>query len=254
MRRSSLKLALLVGAPLALMTTHASAQEPSTPAAPASPDATTPSPNATSSTPPAAASAPSAEGTVSVHIDSPKPVSLEHRASGGVAWEHVCEAPCDQRVSVGDQYRIVGMDLNESNPFMLDSTKGDTVTLHIGPGEIKKQRIGTYVLIGGGVLFLGGLIGGLAASHPSETFTADGTTNNSNWSAIIVGTSLALVGLGGAIFGGAWVVNNAHTRVGGDVQAAPPARGDNAPSHLTGLRTDLPTNPAAIVPLFHTTF
>jgi hypothetical protein len=241
MRRSSLKLALLVGAPLALMTTSAWADDTAAPA--------NPSPSPDTSAPAAPAAAPAA-GSITVHVDSPKPVSLEHRANASTAWEHVCEAPCDQAVAVGDQYRIVGTDLNESNPFMLDSSKGDKVSLKIGPGEIKKQRIGTYVLIGGGVLFLGGVIGGLAASHPGETFTADGTTNNSNWTAIIVGTSLAVVGLSGALFGGAWYVNNAHTRVGGDVQAAPPATGQNPTPPRTGLRSELPVASVSTIPVF----
>ena len=37
------------------------------------------------------------DGSVEIHITSPRTVSLERRAAPGAPWEHVCESPCDAR-------------------------------------------------------------------------------------------------------------------------------------------------------------
>jgi hypothetical protein len=183
----------------------------------------------------------STDGTLMVHLETPSPISLEHRAGPQAAWEHACDSPCDVRLPVGDQYRIVGgADINESNSFVLDGSKGDRAVLYVAPGSKNRQKIGTGVLIGGAVLFVGGVVGGLAASCPSCTFQANGTTDNRNFLAIGIGTGLAVVGLSAGIFGASWMVNNAHSQVSGAVQAAPPARGANDPVYVTGMRAPVP--------------
>jgi hypothetical protein len=156
---------------------------------------------------------------------------------------------------VGDEYRIVGgpnaSDVNPSNPFTLDGSKGDRAVLYVSPGTKTKQKIGTGVLIGGAVLFVGGIVTGIAAACPSCNFNANGAaTDNQNWLAIGVGTGLAVVGLSAGIFGGAWMVDNAHSRVNGAVQAAPPARGATDPVYVTGMRAPMPSmTQAFLVPV-----
>jgi hypothetical protein len=262
--RSTAKLALLAASPLlvsALFARPALADDANAPpvAAAASVTVVPASPNAPTTVvaPPgstvvvAPASPASTDGTLLVHLDSPSPVSLEHRSAQS-AWEHVCDSPCDQRLPVGDEYRIVGgADVNESNPFVLDSAKGDRAVLYVAPGSKSRQKIGTGILITGAVLFVGGIVGGLLASCPSCTFQANGTTDNQNFLAIGIGTGIAVVGLSGGIFGAAWMVDNAHSRVSGAVQAAPPARGANDPAYVTGLRAPMPGMTQALnVPLF----
>jgi hypothetical protein len=168
-------------------------------------------------------------------------VSLEHRAGPGAAWEHACDSPCDQRLPVADQYRIVGgPDVNESNPFVLDGSKGDRAVLYVAPGTKTRQKIGTGILIGGAIVAVGGAIGGFAASCPSCDFNQGTSTDNRNWLAIGVGTGLAVVGISASIFGAAWLIDNSHSRVSGAVQAAPPARGANDPVYVTGMRAPMP--------------
>jgi hypothetical protein len=263
--RSILKLALLATTPVlvsALLASPASADTqaadepaPGPAAAPppaAPPPAAAPAPATTVvvATPAPAPAAPasaavvvvaSTDGTVLVHLETPSPVSLEHRAGPQAAWEHGCDSPCDARMPVGDEYRIVGgSDINQSNSFILDGSKGDRAVLYVAPGSKNRQKIGTGILIGGAVVLVGGVIGGLAAACPSCTFQANGTTDNQNWLAIGIGTGLAVVGLSAGIFGASWLVNNAHTQVSGAVQAAPPARGAADPVYVTGMRSTVP--------------
>jgi hypothetical protein len=266
--RSTMKLALLVSAPVLVLVAGGDNRAfgddtppaAPAPAAPAPADApapvTAPAPAAAPSTvtavsvapasavlvgPAATASPASTDGTLLVHLDSPSTVSLEHRAGPQAAWEHACDSPCDARLPVADQYRIVGgPDINASNPFILDGSKGDRAVLYVAPGSKTRQKIGTGILIGGAVVAVGGAIAGFAASCPSCDFNQGTSTDNRNWLAIGVGTGLAVVGISAGIFGAAWLVDNGHSRVSGAVQAAPPARGSNDPVYVTGMRATMP--------------
>src|SRR5262249_25503445 len=126
--------------------------------APTTPPPADATPADTATTPPATPPsdvAPSADGQVEVHIESAKQVNLERRE--GATWQFVCTSPCDQKVSVSSEYRVMGTDLNESKPFMLDSSKGK-VTLNVIPGYHNKQQQGLYILIGAGVVTVGGIL------------------------------------------------------------------------------------------------
>jgi hypothetical protein len=122
----------------------------------------------------------------------------------------------------------MGTDLNESKPFMLDSSKGK-VTLNVIPGYHNKQQQGLYVLIGGGVLAVGGILTILLGSDGKTPFSGDGETHLGNTNTIFIGSTLILAGIVGGILGGAWYMDNAHTRVGGDTAKAQPPS-DRAPS------------------------
>lgn len=155
-----------------------------------------------------------ADGNVEVHIDSPQAVSLEKRESGSQKWEFVCTSPCDQRQSVGFEYRIVGTDLNESHPFTLDGSAGKVV-LKVTPGVHNKAETGKWILIGGGVLAVGGVLVLILGSSAKADST--GVINQANSNTIFLGSTMLLAGLGGAVFGGSWFVNNSHTGVDGDI-------------------------------------
>ena len=277
MRPFALSLALVASAQLVLSTTPALAQGPTTPSSPSSPPpATAPTaPPAAPSTPPATgatpagdtgapaptegtaapatpATAPSAEGTVEVHINAPSKINLERRSAADAPWEFVCESPCDARVPATDQYRVVGANLNDSAPFYLDAAKGDKLTIGVAPGEKNKEKIGLYVLIGGAVFFVTGIIV-IAAGQPNR-WDSDGTLSGSRANALAGGITLMTLGVAGAVFGGAWMWGNAHSRVGGDTVKPSPARGSLPPASTAGLRTPDLAPAAFTIPVFAHTF
>jgi hypothetical protein len=203
---------------------------------------------------PAAPAVVSGDGLVKVHIQTKELVTLEHRSGPGVPWQVACETPCDVRLPATDQYRVVGAGLNESEPFVLATPKGDTVKIHVAPGLRNREKIGEALTITGATLTVGALIVGLVAAEPSSVFQANGTTNNTNWNVIAVGTTIAVVGLGTGIFGGAWWYDNAHTRVAGDIQGDQPARGAAEPRYQTGMRSVVPNLQTYSATLFTASF
>jgi len=198
--------------------------------------------------------APIADGLVQVHIQTKELVTLEHRSGPGAPWQTACDTPCDTRLPAGDQYRVIGVGINDSDPFALTSPKGDVVSVHVAPGFKKRAKIGEALTIGGGVVLVGAVVIGLVAADPGKTFNPDGTTNNYNWDVIAVGTGIAVAGLTTAIFGGSWWYNNASTRVAGDVQADQPVHGGLEPRYQTGMRMGGPGIPMYSTSIFSTSF
>ena len=283
--RSMSMLAVFLGAPLMLAASPAYAAgpaappEPSAPAA-ATPAVATPAPAAASPVPAAAVATPDpapgtapavlapgpanvkveavtaekpavADGLVEVHIQTKELVALEHRTGPDAAWQVACETPCDTRLPAGDEYRVTGRGLNDSEVFALTSPKGNVVRIHVAPGFTKRERIGKIMTIGGGVVLVGAVVIGLAAADPSKTFNADGSTNNYNWNVIAVGTGFALAGLTTAIFGASWWYDNAHTRIGGDIQGEQPAHGGIEPRYQTAFRLGAPSMTAGTTLFSH---
>jgi uncharacterized membrane protein YidH (DUF202 family) len=186
-----------------------------------------------------------ADGTVEVHVEArDKMVLLEHRSAPSV----------------------LGTGINDSHAFSLDGTKGDRVTLRVVAGEHKRENLGKFILIGGAALIAGGIITIAAGSHPSQTFQADGTTNNTNFDVLTVGTALILGGIIGSVYGGATWYNNHHSHVGGDVQGATPLLNPKDVNKedastvrpelvgFTGMRTPGPVAPMFQIPLINRTF
>lgn len=178
------------------------------------PSARAPEPTSAASVPPAAPPA-EEEEMVEIHVESPTPVRLIRRHGSNTEWWHVCMSPCDQRGPIADEYMLVGSNVHASRPFRLDPTTRGKVTLRASPGLKSKYETGKYVLGGGGVLVLGGLVTLLAGASPSSTFDADGITHNRNQTAISVGSLLILTGVAVGITGGAWLLDNAETKVRG---------------------------------------
>ena len=168
--------------------------------------------------------APTADGTVLVHIDAPQAVSLERRQGQSQNWEHVCVSPCDERASVSAEYRVLGTDLNASKPFMLDATKGKVV-LTVRPGYHQKAETGFWVLVGGGAAVVIGTAVILLGTDTAAASSADGETHIGNTNALFTGSLFLIAGLSGGILGGSWLLENAHTRVNGDVARPTPEKG-----------------------------
>jgi hypothetical protein len=262
MRSVGLGLAFAATVQFVLVSTPAFAQPPADNA----PSTTTPA--ASTGAAPAAATPAAAAGSgkVTVHVQSSKPVSLEHRASGHQTWEFVCNSPCDQALSSSDEYHIVGVGLNDSRPFVLDTSSGDKVTLDVTPGSRAKYSTGTWVLVGGGVLLVGGVITLLAGSSSNAVPGDDGTTTstkNTNW--IFVGTVAILGSVILGITGGSLMVDNSHTKVDGAIDAKPEKKNDDTLSVKAEVSASRqPTwhdekGPVLapvtnIIPIIHTTF
>jgi hypothetical protein len=99
--------------------------------------------------------------------------------------------------------------------------------LNVTPGFHNKQQQGMYIAIGGGVLFVGGVLTILLGSDGKTPFNADGDTHLGNTNAIFAGSALLLAGICGGILGGAWYIDNAHTRIDGDTAKAQPGSDKN---------------------------
>jgi hypothetical protein len=260
MRPYALSLALVASAQLVLATTPAWAQgpEPAPPplptTAPEPPPPPPPVPAAPTATA-APAATPGADGLVEVRIENKgKAIRLEHRSAPNAPWEPACEDQCKTRVPVADEYRVVGTGINESKVFHLNASQGDHVELRVITGESSKERIGKYVLIGGGALIVAGILTMAIGCHPGDTFTLDGTTNQTNFDVLTVGTSLVLAGVVGGLYGGATWYNNTQSHVGGDVMGAAPTRGSIPAPEQTAMRPSMPGIQAYQIPIFRTTF
>jgi hypothetical protein len=207
--------------------------------------------------------APATSGMVTLHIESPEPVSLEKR--NGAAWEHVCNSPCDGQVSVADEYRVTGENLNDSAAFLLDGSKGEKITLNVSPGSKKKYTTGIVLLGAGGALALGGVITIAAGASNAAVPGADGTTTtDKNFNIMTVGTVLIVAGVATGIGGGSLMVDNGRTHVEGPIAAPEEKKTDtkgplNVEVHVSSRtptwHEDAVTAPKAMtVPLLSGTF
>ena len=168
--------------------------------------------------------------------------------------EHVLVVPRVtelESAQIGEQYQIVGDNLNPSKPFMLDGTKGDKINLDVAPGDKKKASVGTIFLVGGAVLAVTGIVVMLASSGAgfvSGGGTTNETTHIGHTNGIFIGGALLFAGLATGIYGVGTMVNNGKTHVAGDTQAAQAARVASDSVLKTALA---PTNkPAFMIPVF----
>lgn len=95
---------------------------------------------------------------VLVHVESPRHVTLEHKAVASEEWNAVCESPCDRSLPRTGAYRIVGSDIVSSGDFDLQETADERIVLHVNPGT-KSAHYGGIVAFGAGALvFLAGAV------------------------------------------------------------------------------------------------
>ena len=147
-----------------------------------------------------------ADDDVFVHIDSPVPVSLSEylghhsarigrRVFGWSETRHVCDSPCDRRISSGDErYEITGV-IPEAPRFSLHEMRGG-VTITVQPGSPRPFAGGLQ----GGLTALG--LGVFSVGVPGVlwyTLSRGGGPGNAAWSGAGIGFMVA----GGvtAIFG-----------------------------------------------------
>ncbi len=198
------------------------------------------------------------DGMVEVHIDSPRAVTLEKRSAEST-WARACDAPCDVKLGVSDEYRMVGTDLNGSEPFHIDGSKG-RVVLKVDPGTPGGQTRGLITTIASGALLAGGVVVILVGvKHHGNS---DGELSQPhNDGALLAGGAMVFAGIVGGIIGTSWLVTNAHTGVDGDVskgtdeKARPATLGVSAsrqPTWNTPKVVGVPT--ATTVPLFTGSF
>jgi hypothetical protein len=98
---------------------------------------------------------------VRVHIESPRPVTLETRAGGDVAWSVACESPCDVAVATEGDLRITGPDVTTSEPFVL-RPRGNSVVLRVRPASRTVKMLSVTGIILGGAVSVGALLVGQA--------------------------------------------------------------------------------------------
>jgi hypothetical protein len=196
-----------------------------------------------------------ADGIVTLHVDAPQPVTLERRHGARSAWEHVCAAPCDQRLSVNDQYRFVGDGLNASPPFMLATDSGDAIAVSVRPAQHRRYVIAVWALASGVVTGVAGAI---------MVIGDDGLAGNDHTGWFTVGIISVIAGGAAAVVGGAIAIHNAHTGVEGAVAKEPSASaargssvaGARAPAWYASQTSAAPAlaPPALVVPLLRGAF
>lgn len=86
--------------------------------------------------------------TLLVHIDSPRPVRLEHYDPARSNWDELCNSPCDMQVPVEGDYRIAGVGVKASNRFAMTGKAGDRIVIDVNPASKGWFAAG---IVGGGV-------------------------------------------------------------------------------------------------------
>lgn len=235
-----LSTSLFAGIAAADPDTTAPAAAPTTP--PAAP--TTPAPAAPTTAPAAPTAAPAPAPTpdptpspsstnegISVHVESPTAANLEHRASPSSPWESVCTTPCDIQAKPGEQYRVLGLDVAPSEPFVIDGSKGK-VTLAVNPGSIRKSRIGLWVLGGAGVLAVASVIT-LIVGGVFDGFDSGGVVSQGRTDALFAGSFMLVGALAGGTWGAATWYNNKTSTVDGPLVV--PSKAEPLPAPKTGF-------------------
>lgn len=166
--------------------------------------------------PPSDDAAPAAKADgIPLHVDSATVADLEHRATPSSPWENVCVTPCDVQAKPGEQYRVLGMDISPSEPFVIDGSKGK-VTLKVRPGSIRKSRTGLWLLGGAGALGIASIIT-LIAGGAFDGFGDGGVVSQGRTDALFAGSFMLIGALGLGVWGGATWYNNKTSTVDGPV-------------------------------------
>jgi hypothetical protein len=161
---------------------------------------------------------------VTVHIDTTRTeIGLQGRPDDDFEWTRMCEAPCDVRVPLAWEYRIVGDGLRASRGFALEGRAGDRIVLTIDPathagyvGGILVTVAGGAVIFVGAIVFVIGLLAALFNLDNAGEVVAGGT--------VVVGVGIAVVYLGAKM-----ATSNGHTGVNVTAPRVAP-RGVNGPS------------------------
>ena len=197
--------------------------------------------------------------TVSLHVDSPYVVTVERSAPGSREWQAVCANPCDVPVPVLGQYRVRGRGVTPSAPFTL-TPEGPTAILQVTPGSKNKTRTGWFVVAGGAAAVVAGAVIDAVGTGQGQVAGQGGPGDPGNTSTArvnfyLAGTTLLLAGLAAAWYGGALVVDNAHSRVRENDSPAADDGGEGSRDTLARVaETALAEAPSVVVPLFRASF
>jgi hypothetical protein len=149
-----------------------------------------------------------ADATARVHVSSNVPVRLERHVVERQEWVPVCEAPCDQDLSLADEYRVVDpKHPGGSDPLRLRAEPGGEVTVTYAPASVPAKVAGGVLVTAGTVLAVlgtAGLIGGVSLASSGSNC---GPSSN-DWCGLGqgIGELIAVVGVVGMLAGGGIIV------------------------------------------------
>jgi hypothetical protein len=157
---------------------------------------------------------------VSVHLESRVVADLEHRASSDAPWENICVTPCDIVTMTAGEYRIVGVGVAASLPFVFDAAKGGALSVTVRTGSLAIARRGLWLLAGAGAIGIAGAIT-LAVGGASGAFDAGGVGIQSRTDFLFAGSLMVVAALGMGVWGTADWTENRLSRLDGPVLPAP---------------------------------
>lgn len=152
---------------------------------------TTATPPSTTTSPPSPPKprSPFAGPLAKVHIAAPSRVILFRRPAGTSQWEIACESPCDERLPIGDDYKVTGNSIAASDEFKLQAPADGAVYLNVHASSAGKVLGGVLASVGA----LVGYIGLLVALANDSSFEKEERTNG--LIALGIGSGMAVAGL-----------------------------------------------------------
>ncbi|MDB5218840.1 MAG: hypothetical protein JWO86_6767 [Myxococcaceae bacterium] len=160
-----------------------------------------------------------AEGDTKLHIEGPPGLVVEHRDGAKSKWAFACNTPCDEEVSLFDQYRIDGGDA-----FRLERPSGDVVTIRFEPRSPSATAGGVAVtIVGVGVTVFGLALTllGAAAAAPCSAGAEGWSVCGGGPGTLVAGLVVSGIGIVG-IVGGVSVASQSGSKVTRVENAASP--------------------------------
>ena len=194
---------------------------------------------------------------VTLHVETPYVVGLEHRADPTQAWERVCVSPCDVEAPADGEYRIRGQGVTPSAPFALRA-QGNSVLIQVSPGIKNKERTGWFIVGGGAAAVVVGAV--VDAVGTGEGMVAGqggpgdpGNTSSTKVNFYLAGTALIVAGVAAAFFGGSLVFANARSAIHESERQAPAETTSTDPV-ARAAEVALDRAPSIVVPILTATF
>ena len=130
-----------------------------------------------------------------------------------VVWRHVCASPCSF-VPKGGQYRVIGVNVSPSEPFVFKG--GGELEVEIGSAPLMRRGM-WFMGAGAGTLALGLVLIASAAGFADLDQGAgpNGQLRGEKIGALATGMFVSLVGMSLGLYGGALFYDNRRSRVSG---------------------------------------
>lgn len=151
-----------------------------------------------------------AEGDTKLHIEGPPGLVVEHRDGPKSRWAFACTTPCDEEVSLFDEYRI-----DRGDAFRLQRPSGDVVTIRFEPRSPGAAAGGVAAAILGGAVTVFGLgltLLGAALATPCTASSGDWALCGGGPGALAAGLFVTGFGVVG-IVGGVAVASDSGSKV-----------------------------------------